>query len=113
MKDRLWKDIQTIYEHYMKKRCENLNIISLDNFYIIKHHNDKINIYIKIQKEYNLINLWNDGKGPYQTYTIEGSIQYINLGTTISIQEENRCIEQAYSVLNPYLREVKLTTLGI
>ena len=124
MKEQLWKDIRSIYEHFMKNPCENLNIISVDNYYTIAHHSRNgfgtKNVYIKIQKEYNLINMWNDGETidrRYHTYTIECSIQYIadidnRQQATIPI-EEDRCIEEAYGLLKPYLRELKLTTLGI
>lgn len=97
---------------YLKNPYENLNIISVDNYYIITHHSDQKNVYIKIEKEYNLINMWNDVESidrPYHTYTIKCSIQYIDIenGQQATIRiEEDRCIEEAYGLLKPYLREI-------
>lgn len=113
--DRLWKDIGLVYEYYKKKSCKNLNIISCDNYYSIDHLDDEKNMYLYITKEYNLVNMWNDGGNPV-SYTIEVSIQYIDVygqNATIPIQGDKLCIEKAYDLLKPYLREVKLEELGI
>ncbi len=77
MKEKLWKDIRSVYEHIYQV------IETID--------------------------------GHYHTYTIECSIQYIDIenGQQAITIDEDRCIEEAYGLLNPYLRELKLTTLGI
>lgn len=83
-------------------------MLSKDNYYMISYKNEKTNIKIKIEKDYNLINMWNDNSK-------DGAISY-NLYVSSwdkTYTEENIKIEKAYEALLPYLREIKIEKVGI
>lgn len=113
--DRLWKDIGLVYENFnfRKKNVGELSITSKDNYYEINYHHQRedklpnINIKIEIKKEYNL---WSDVNYPV-TYLIGALIH--EFPNTMVISDEKLCIEKAYELLRPYLREIKLEKVGI
>jgi hypothetical protein len=112
----LWKDIQLIYEYSKKKSYVNLNITSQDNFYSIECQGDKQDIHLCIKKEYNLINMWNGLDGPDHSYELSISIQdYDENGQSVAylLQGEQLSIERAYDILKPYIREAKISRIGI
>lgn len=109
-KEEIWNSIQLVYETCGFNRLETINgvtISSRDNYYlIIKVKPDRQPLYIKIEKDYNLVDMWRGGNSPVN-YKI-----WIDLGG-YSTDDDLEVIPLIKSILQPYLRDAKLTKIGI
>ena len=112
MLEKLWNDIQLIYEgfNFSKEfQIDNLIIISQDNYYNLHYAPDnKERVNIRIEKDYNLVRMWG-GDVPYDmvNYKI-----HVESGNKIDLDEKHK-IELAYKIITPLLREVKLQQIGV
>ena len=111
MLEKLWKDIDLIYEsqfRLLKKPgyVDDIIIMSQDNYYYI--HQISKRIEIKIEKNYNLVRMWG-GDIPYDitNYKI-----YVKRGDQI-YTSENSMIELTYKIITPLLRDSKLKQIGV
>ena len=116
MLEKLWKDIQYIYDGFnfsSRLLIDDLMIISQDNHYLLYYQNNSdISTQIRIDKHYSLVNMWSDNK--------EVDTTYYNIHVEVGVDEfsqiytsENSMIELAYKILTPFLREVKLNKIGV
>jgi len=114
MLEKLWKDIQLIYDGLnfsSRLLIDDLMIISQDNHYLLYYKQDDISTQIRIEKHYSLVNMWSDNKEVDITnYNIHversGNVQQI-------YTSENSMIELTYKIIKPFLREVKLNKIGV
>jgi hypothetical protein len=108
-KEEIWNSIQLVYETCGFNRLETINgvtISSRDNYYLIsKVKPDRQPLYIKIEKDYNLIDMWSGGNSPVN-YKIW--IDDFHRG-----DDDVEVIPLIKSILQPYLRDAKLTKIGI
>lgn len=140
MLERLWNDIELIYDgfnfsslHHLVSKTDgvpesirekyNINglmIMSKDNYYSIYYKSNDSITYIRIEKDYNLINMWGLGKfteGEFKTIDykihlwnemqIDGKILH-----SLNVDDTQK-IELVYKIIKPFLREVKLKEIGI
>ena len=113
MLEKLWKDIQYIYDGFnysSRLLIDDLMIISQDNHYLLcyKPTTSKDSIQIRIDKHFSLVNMWSDNK--------EVDTTYYNLHVEVGSQvytSENSMIELTYKIIKPFLREVKLNKIGV
>jgi hypothetical protein len=115
MLEKLWKDIQYIYDGFnfsSRLLIDDLMIISQDNHYLLYYKNNSdISTQIRIDKHYSLVNMWSDNK--------EVDITNYNIHVEVSgnfsqiYTSENSMIELAYKIITPFLREAKLNKIGV
>mgnify|MGYP003704692523 CR=1 FL=1 len=117
MLEKLWKDIQYIYDGFnysSRLLIDDLMIISQDNHYLLYYkQSDSESIQIRISKHYSLVNMWSDNK--------EVNTTYYNIHVEVGDQvprrslytSENSMIELTYKIITPFLREVKLNNIGV
>ena len=111
MLEKLWKDIQYIYDGFnfsSRLLIDDLMIISQDNHYLLYYKQDDISTQIRIDKHYSLVNMWSDNK--------EVDTTYYNIHVEVGDQiytSENSMIELTYKIITPFLREVKLNKIGV
>lgn len=111
MLEKIWKDIQYIYDGFnfsSRLLVDDLMIISQDNHYLLYYKQGDISTQIRIEKHYNLVNMWSDNKEVDDTYynihvEVDGKIEL----------DENHKIGLSYKVLTPFLREIKLNKIGV
>jgi hypothetical protein len=118
MLEKLWKDIQYIYEGFnfsSRLLVDDLMIISQDNHYLLYYQNNNdISTQIRIEKNYDLVRMWSDDNEVdminYKIYVeTRGNVS----GFSQVYTSENSMIELSYKVLTPFLREVKLNKIGV
>ncbi len=114
MLEKLWKDIQYIYDGFnfsSKLLVDDLIIVSQDNHYLLYYKQDDISTQIRIDKHYSLVNMWSDNK---EVDTIYYNIHVERSGNVNQIYtSENSMIELTYKIITPFLREVKLNKIGV
>jgi hypothetical protein len=105
--ERLWNDIRLIYEGFnfsSKQLIDDLMIISQDNYYILQYKKDlEPLVNIRIEKHYNLSNII----VVLPSYNI--IVQVGNNG----YKHEDQMVDFTYTIITPFLREVKLKELGL
>jgi hypothetical protein len=105
--ERLWNDIRLIYEGFnfsSKQLIDDLMIISQDNHYILQYKKDlEPLVNIRIEKHYNLSNII----VVLPSYNI--IVQVGNNG----YKHEDQMVDFTYTIITPFLREVKLKELGL
>jgi len=112
MLEKIWNDIRLIYDGYNLKSkllINDLMIISQDNYYLVYHrpHREKTTQF-RIEKNYNLVNIWSDSKEvDFTDYNL-----HVEVDGKIEIDEDYK-IELTYKIITPYLRELKLNSVGI
>jgi hypothetical protein len=108
--ERLWNDIRLIYEGFnfsSKQLIDDLMIISQDNYYILQYKKDlEPLVNIRIEKHYNLTNIIGNN-GNTTSYNI--IVQVGNNG----YKHEDQMVDFTYTIITPFLREVKLKELGL
>jgi hypothetical protein len=117
MLEKLWKDIQYIYDGFNFRSglvVDDLMIISQDNHYLLYYKsNSDVSTQIRIDKNYDLVRMWSDIDVDMTNYKIYvetiGNVSGFNQVYT----SENSMIELAYKILTPFLREVKLNNIGV
>lgn len=111
---KLWNDIQMVYKSLFISGhliiIDNLTITSDDNYFLIHVYDEKsrIKVRIKMTKEYNLVNMWND-------QSEDGAVSY-NLTVLVdgqTLEQDSSKIDRVYEVLRPYIRQSKLKDLGV
>lgn len=108
MLEKLWNDIRFVYENLnFSGLIDNLMIISRDNHYMLYYKKDEIDIKIRVEKNYNLVNMWSLEKGDLTYYNI-----YVEVGNQIYTSEDSK-IELTYKLITPYLRDIRLKSIGI
>ncbi len=117
MIEKLWNDIRLIYDGYNFKSnplVDDLMIVSQDNYYIVNFSRSdslskkRITTQIRIEKNYNLVNMWSIGKQFDDRYHNKTDYK-LTVQTNNKIEvDENHKIELAYKIITPFLREVKL-----
>jgi hypothetical protein len=112
MLDKLWEDIQFIYDELNfsnKLMINDLMIISQDNYFLLHYrHDDKPSIQIRIEKNYNLVNMWsNDDEVEIVNYKI-----YAEVGEQVYTRE-NSMIKLTYKIITPLIRHSKLNQIGV
>lgn len=113
MLEKLWKDIQYIYDGFnfsSRLLIDDLMIVSNDHYYQLyyKPTNREEAIQIRIEKNYNLIKMWSDDNEVDMTsYKI-----HVEVGNKVEL-DVNHKIELTYKIITPFLREVKLNKIGV
>ena len=112
MLEKIWNDIRLIYDWYNLKSklvINDLMIISKDNYYLVYHrpHRGETTQF-RIEKNYNLVNIWSDSK----EVDITDYNLHVEVDSKIEIDEDYK-IKLVYNIMTPYLREVKLKSVGI
>ena len=118
MLEKLWKDIQYIYDGFnfsSRLLIDDLMIISQDNHYLLYYKNNSdISTQIRIDKHYSLVNMWSDNKEVDITnYNIHVEVSGNVPGGKQIYTSENSMIELSYKIITPFLREVKLNKIGV
>lgn len=104
MLEKLWNDIGFLSKYnYLIKN--NLLIVSRDNIYLIFHKNNDTTTQIRIEKNYNLVNMWSGESG------IDYKI-HVEVNSKVEISEDYK-IELTYKLITPYLRDIRLESIGI
>jgi hypothetical protein len=110
MLEKLWEDIQYIYDGFnFRLIVDDLMIISQDNHYLLYYKpDDSSPTQIRIERNFSLVNMWSDNK--------EVDVTYYNIHAEVGDQiftSENSMIELTYKIITPFLREVKLKEIGV
>lgn len=113
MLEKLWNDIRLIYEGLnfsSKLLIDGLMIMSQDNHYLLYYYykQDDIVTQIRIEKNYNLINMWSDDK----ELDITHYRLYVEVDSKIEL-DENHKIELTYKIITPFIRDCKLNKIGV
>jgi hypothetical protein len=112
MLEKLWSDIRLIYDGLnfsSRLLIDDLMIISQDNQYLLQYKADcEPVINIRIEKNYSLVQMWSDDEDDNVTsYSI-----IVQVGTN-GYKHEKQMIDLTYTIITPFLREVKLKEIGI
>ena len=112
MLEKLWNDIRLVYEGFnfsSKQLIDDLMIISQDNQYLLQYKVDcEPVINMRIEKNYSLVQMWSDDEDDNVTsYSI-----IVQVGTN-GYKHEKQMIDLTYTIITPFLREVKLKEIGI
>ncbi len=116
MLEKLWKDIQYIYDEFnfsSRLLIDDLMIVSQDNHYLLYYKQDDISTQIRIDKHYSLVKMWSDdNEASMVNYKIHVEVDAGN-GFSQIYTSENSMIELTYKIITPFLREVKLNKIGV